>query len=91
MSVGGKVIEVVRVAPDRVWVNTNDAKPPRQPNLCAVYCDPEGHEIRVGDSLWWQSGTCYWTPKDRPFGAFDIPLRKIGYSGVARPDAAVRP
>lgn len=85
MSVGGKVVEVVRVSPAKAWVNTNDAKPPRSPNLCAVYVDPEGHDIRPGDSLWWQGGVCYWTPQDRPFGAFDIPLRKIGFSGVSRP------
>lgn len=85
MSVGGKVVEVVTVSAAKVWVNTDDAKPPRLPNLCAVYVDPDGHEIRPGDSLWWQSGTCYWTPQERPFGAFDIPLRKIGFSGVHRP------
>lgn len=87
MSVGGKVVEVVRVSDAKVWVNTDDAKPPLDPNLCAVHVDPEGHAIAPGDSLWWQSGVAYWTPKDRPFGASDIPLRKIGYSGVARPAA----
>ena len=85
MSVGGKVVEVVKVDDRKWWVNTDDAKPPQRPNLCAVYVDPEGHHIAPGDSLWWQAGTCYWTPKGRPFGAFDIPLRKFGYSGVKRP------
>lgn len=86
MSVGGKVVEVIAVEPRKVWVNTDDAKPPRLPNLCAIYVDPEDYEIRPGDSLWWQSGTAYWTPQERPFGAFDIPLRKIGHSGVSRPE-----
>lgn len=85
MSVGGRVVEVVQVSPDKWWINTDDAKPPRLPNLCAVYVNPEGREIKPGDSLWWQGRTCYWTPRDRPFGAFDIPLRKIGFSGVSRP------
>lgn len=89
MSVGGRVVEVVPVTPGKVWVNTDD-NPHRTygslPNLCAIYVDPDGHQIRVGDSLWWQSGVAYWTPKTgENFGASDIPLRKIGYSGVARP------
>lgn len=90
MSVGGRVVEVVPVTAAKVWVNTDDAKPPHRPNLCAVYVDPDGHTIRVGDSLWWQSGVAYWTPKiGENFGAFDIPLKKIGYSGVKRPPGPV--
>lgn len=85
MSVGGRVVEVVPVTPAKVWVNTDDAKPPRHPNLCAIFVDPEGYDIQPGDSLWWQSGVAYWTPLDRSFGASDIPLKKIGYSGVGRP------
>jgi len=85
MSVGGKVVDVVIVNARKWWVNTNDRKPPHKPNLCAVYVDPEGFVIAPGDSLWWQAGTCYWTPIDRPDGVFDIPLRKIGNSGVNRP------
>lgn len=78
-------MDVRPVSPSKWWVQTDDAKPPRKPNLCAVYVDPQGHIILPGDSLWWQGGKCYWTPQDRPFGAFDIPLRKIGYSGVSKP------
>lgn len=86
MSVGGKVVEVVPVSPSKWWVNTDDSKPPRRPNLCAVYVDPQGFDIQPGDSLWWQGGECYWTPKNRQaFGASDIPLPKIGFSGVLRP------
>lgn len=89
MSVGGKVVEVVTVTAGKAWVNTDDSKPPRRPNFCAVYCDPQGHEILPGDSLWWQGGRCYWTPRNgqhgETFGAFDVPLPKIGFSGVNRP------
>lgn len=91
MSVGGRVVEVAHVNASKVWVNTDD-NPNRTrgklPNLCAVFVDPEGHDIQPGDSLWWQSGTCYWTPQARPFGVSDIPLRKIGYSGVNKPAPA---
>lgn len=65
-----------------------------RPQTCCVYCDEinkrdgERVEIGIGDSFWWQSGTCYWTPKaNRDRGDlekcgfdFDIPLGKIGYS-----------
>jgi hypothetical protein len=90
MSVGGKVVEVVPVDSGKAWVNTTDAKPPMRPEsgFCAVYVDPEGHNIQPGDSLWWQSGTAYWTPQNRPYGVSDVPLRKIGYSGVNRPERA---
>lgn len=94
MSVGGKVVEVIAVEPNKVWVNTDD-NPNRTrgslPNLCAIYVDPDGHDIQIGDSLWWQSGTAYWTPQERPFGAFDIPLKKIGFSGVSRPNQRQEP
>lgn len=85
MSVGGRVIDVVPVTPSKWWVQTDDSTPPRKPNLCAVYVDPQGQVIAPGDTLWWQGGECYWTPMGRPFGASDIPLPKIGFSGVNRP------
>jgi hypothetical protein len=43
--------------------------------------------MQIGDSLWWQGGICYWTPKanrtmdgGRDGGDYDIRLKKIGYS-----------
>jgi hypothetical protein len=94
MSVGGIVIDVVKVRADRVWVNTlepNDFKRPLSPdkiarNAVAVYCDPKGEDIQPGDALWWQGGSCYYTPRVRPDGGSDVALPKIGYSGVSHPD-----
>lgn len=80
MSVGGTVIDIVPVSPSKLWVNTMDRG---SLHHVAVYCDPQGEPIDVGDSLWWQSGKCYWTPRDR--SRQDVPLPKIGYSGVAHP------
>jgi hypothetical protein len=44
-------------------------------------------ELKIGDSFWWQSGDCMWTPKenrnnpDAKCGKdYDIRLKKIGYS-----------
>jgi len=62
-----------------------------RPDTCCVYCDETNQRtgekvaISVGDSFWWQSGTCYWTPQPRGNGDrcgvdYDITLGKIGYS-----------
>lgn len=85
MSVGGKVVDVRPVSISKWWINTDDSKNPEFPNLCAIYVDPQGCPIMEGDSLWWQGGTAYWTPQERPFGVSDIPLPKIGFSGVPEP------
>ena len=62
------------------------------PDTCCVYTDErtrDGIKVRVevGDSFWWQSGNCYWTPKENrgkkgnKCGVdFDIALAKLGYS-----------
>ena len=68
------------------------------PDTICVYCEEYGLDkrvidwqieiwIQVGDKIWWQSGRCYWTPKEnigRPGNRcgvdFDIALKKIGYS-----------
>lgn len=93
MSVGGIVIDVVSVSDDKLWVNTVEPSDFRRPlsldtiarRAVAVYCDPQGERIEPGDSLWWQGGHCYWTPRVRPDGRSDVPLRKIGCSGVSHP------
>ena len=71
-----------------------------RPDTCCVYVEeritnrnkregPLGEkvEISIGDSIWWQSGLCYWIPKEnygRDDGRcgvdYDIPLPKLGYS-----------
>lgn len=62
-----------------------------RPDTCCVYTDEirqdngERVEIKVGDSFWWQGGSCMWTPnrnKDDARGGIDCDIRltKIGYS-----------
>lgn len=86
MSVGGIIVDVVPVSDERWWVNTLEpGSDTRAGRTCAVYCDPRPEQPQVGDSLWWQGGKCYWTPADR--SRVDVALRKIGFSGVAHPDA----
>lgn len=79
MSVGGKVVETI-VLEDRVWINTSD-----DGDECAIYVErtPESRTISEGDSLWWQSGWAFWTPRNRAFE--DRRLNRIGASGVSRP------
>lgn len=63
------------------------------PDTCCVYTDEirrDGNgkvEVCLGDSFWWQSGDCMWTPRanrDKPevkCGTdYDIKIAKIGYS-----------
>jgi hypothetical protein len=99
--VGGVVIGLSR-RQDRTHVHVADCphqpkhgrgdECPR-PDTCCVYTDEvndrtgEKVEVAVGDSFWWQSGSCYWTPKanrQNPDGKagvdYDIRLKKIGYS-----------
>lgn len=98
--VGGKVIGVTHLE-GKTHVHVADcphypkhavAECPR-PDTCCVYTDAikvDGGErvtINVGDSFWWQSGVCYWTPKENRYRDdarcgvdYDIRLKKIGYS-----------
>jgi hypothetical protein len=89
MSVGGTVVDVVKVHAEKWWVNTFD----KADSCCrtvAVYVDPNGEAIEVGDALWWQGEHAYWTPRIRPDGRVDVKLRRRGYSGVAHPDEVER-
>lgn len=80
--------------PKHCIAERQDARPVcHRPDTCCVYTDETNEwtgqrvEVKVGDSFWWQSGRCYWTPnenRNRPGNVcgkdFDIPLKKLGYS-----------
>lgn len=100
MSVGGVVVEALpcRVrGEDRVWVNTRE---PSSGDECAIYVEdsPAARSISEGDSLWWQGPWAMWTPR-RSVGRrqvqvaewSDHKLKRIGCSGVARPDPGRAP
>lgn len=96
--VGGVVIGLSRYS-DQTHVHVaecphhpkhRDIECPRS-DTCCVYTDEKRVsdgvkvEIGIGDALWWQSGSCYWTPKENTSRErcgidFDIQLKKIGYS-----------
>jgi hypothetical protein len=87
MSVGGLVIEVLPCERDgerRVWINTRE---PQSGEECAIYVagTPAALSVSEGDKLWWQGPYAFWTPTRNPFS--DHRLRRIGFSGVSRPNA----
>lgn len=88
--VGGIVIEVIEL-PDKIWVNCRDRT--YATDTCAVFVEKtdKARSISAGDKFWWQAGTCYWTPwpqKTEPTRHgidYEIPIRKIGFSHMSRP------
>lgn len=89
--IGGIVI-ATKILPDKVWVNCVETGTSN--DKCAVYCErnDKSEAIRPGDSFWWQSGNCMWTPyentkrKEVKAGKdYDIRIRKLGFSGVKEP------
>lgn len=86
MSVGGTIVDIVEVSPEKWWIDTIDKSDLMHGGrTCAVYCDPRPERLQVGDALWWQGGYCFWTPRVEPDGRSDVKLRKIGFSGVSHP------
>lgn len=85
--VGGKVVETILCERDgqrRIWINVRGTGSEHRDH-CAIYVE-DSHAaqcVEVGDSLWWQGQHAFWTPRKRHFE--DYKLRRIGYSGVARP------
>lgn len=84
--VGGTVVDIVKVHEHKWWVNTVENLARRVPETCAIYVDPQGEQIEVGDALWWQGGSAMWTPRMHPDGRSDVRLPRLGFSGVKHPD-----
>lgn len=105
--VGGKVIEVcsVKDRPDVLFVDCADKPRGRsKADTCAIYVErtPSAEKIEIGDSLWWQGRTAYWTPACNNISSeesakrgnkggrdYDIPIPRVGYSGVKHPSREV--
>lgn len=94
MMIGGRVIELRRMMTSRgdamrVWCINRNA------DECAIYVAlPEAEPIAIGDHVWWQGRTAYWTAQG---GKEDVPLSRIhsrpawlsrfeieGYGGTCR-------
>ena len=81
--VGGKVVEVIHLKDDSIWVNCRDGR-----EECAIYImgDDNSWSVQPGDSLWWQGDYAYWTPYPKWEGdPGDIAIKRIGSSGVSKP------
>lgn len=82
--VGGHVVGIVR-GEKNTLLHVEDKRHPdgRHSDYCSVRCvEPAGIQVRMGDSVWWQAGKVYWTPR-RQRGlenVRDYPLEKVGYS-----------
>lgn len=70
--VGGKIIEVRREGErTRIWcVDGSDE--------CAIYIETPSEMPALGDMLWWQGRTAFWTPADKRF--VERELTRIGFS-----------
>ena len=97
--VGGTVIETVELA-DRVWVNCQEDTSSSVCAIY-VERTPKSRSISEGDSVWWQGQWALWTPSfnrtptcdhthhyscKRVGIDYDIRLKRIGFSGVKRPE-----
>lgn len=91
--IGGKVVET-KVLPEKVWINCQEYLETQDQlldNFCAVYVEntPKARSISEGDIVWWQNDKAMWTAKDKygkTIGKPDIILKRIGFSGVKRPE-----
>lgn len=96
MMVGGIVIEASesKSRPELIFVDCRGTGCERS-STCGIYVEknPNSLAIEVGDSVWWHGRTAYWTPRlpgnaarGRKDVMRDIPIPRIGYSGVGHPD-----
>lgn len=86
--VGGKVLEVCEVPnrPDVLFIEVVD-RPYSKLEKCGVLIENNetSQRIQIGDSMWWQSGWCYWTPQGSEGKCgidYDIKIPKRSGSGV---------
>jgi hypothetical protein len=77
--VGGTIVDIVKVTPAKWWVNCVERH-----DQCAIYLNPAGLPLEVGDGLWWQGRSAFWTPASG--ACADVELERIGFSGVPHPD-----
>lgn len=75
MSVGGIVTKIELLDDGNQRIATNERQYPRDTQTC-VRVGGE-HDIHIGDSLWWQGRSCYWS-RDNEFR--DVKIDRLGYS-----------
>lgn len=91
--IGGRVVETI-ILDDRVWVNITDY---RDESAICLERTSAARTISPGDALWWNGVEAYWTPYEtedlhceRRVGPKDVPIPRVGFSGVPRPSKPKR-
>ena len=80
---GGIITEIIQITPNRWWVNCSAIKDKKRVEE-AIYLDPAGQPIRVGDVLWWENQVVFWSTS-RHIVPNNVQLDKISIAGVPRP------
>lgn len=86
--VGGIVIETI-VLDKKVWINCRGTGI-EEDETCAIYVEKDKHSVLVepGDKIWWQD-YAYWSSPS--LGNSDTKLKRVGFSGVRRPEKTYIP
>ena len=81
MSVGGIVVNVIDCG-ESLWVNTRETHGTIDEGTAIYVKKPDFDiKIQVGDMLWWQSGTAYWTARGSKSNKdIEVELEKMGHS-----------
>lgn len=85
MSVGGIVTKIELLDAKTQRIGTNERQYPRDAPTC-VRIGAE-HDVHIGDMLWWQGRSCYWS-RDGEF--CDVKIDRLGYSH-SDPNPEIRP
>jgi hypothetical protein len=75
MMVGGIVVDIWIWENDRVHVVVKENQ-----KCLEVHLAKDAHSLTIvrGDSLWWQLGNAYWTPRDKSLS--DVQIKRYGLS-----------
>jgi hypothetical protein len=100
--IGGIVTQTLRQPEGRVWVECEEEQSSRKCAIY-LERTVQAEMIMPGDSIWWQGGYAFWTPFNNRPGTtktreqwnklrsgkdYDIRIKRIGFSGAAKPTAA---
>jgi len=93
--VGGTVSIVQRAREGEIQIQVVGEGCERYDRLAVNVPDnEETRRIQPGDSMWWQSDSCYWTPRANRAGLgrsgidYDLRIKRIGYSYRPTPEDA---
>lgn len=82
--IGGIITEVIQ-QPGRIFLNVQDETYPK--DRCGIYVEKnaDSERIEVGDKVWWQGRTAFWTSPNY-YNANDFAIPRVSYSGTEHPE-----